>query len=1288
MRPHPMHRSRSLRGLFLAVLLTSVVDLSGRRAEAQVPADQAAEMLLNSARKAYNEQNYPFAAARFTEFLQKFGGHPQANSARYGLALCYIDGPERNFEKAIEPLNPLAGNAGLPEHPYALYYLGLAQRGIGLNDLALAATKQGPEQQQIRTRAEGRFTTAAQQFANAAKAFAAKLPKGELPKDAKDLPKELDWAARALCDQAEMELRLGKAKEARATAEALTKDPLLTRSQYKALGLYYHGFAAFLTGDYLVAGRSLNQLAPFADPVHGLHARYLIGRVYQVTEEPDKALAMYDKVLADYDAQKKAAPQALQRPELKNNPTERARLEALVKNPPPDYVSGSVFFSACLLYEAGKFGEALGRFQAFAKDHPASPFQPEAALRVGYCQVQLKQFPEAAATLAPLAEKNPRLADQVLFWLGKAQAGAALAADPMNPQARENGLKTAVATLRGAADKAGQMAANDPEAKTRRAEILLELADTMQLANQTKEAAALYDQLFNEKALPARVEEITQRLITALHLAGDYGRSDQLCASFQKDYPRSPLLPVVLFRSAENAYFNALAAEKKPDFPNKAVELPKLFEEAAKRYKLVLDRYPEFERVQVARYGLAMCHFKRNEFEEAQKVLEAIPAPDRNGDLAAAPYLLAECQIRLAPAKADDALAIGMLQEKLQAAQQNLEAFIGANPKAAEAPDALLKLGVCQMRLAALIAVPQERTNALNVARQTFEKLIQTFAKEPQGVQAVMERAKCLAYAGDKNGAINELRRFTNDPLQQTAAAPVAVLHLATLLREQNKADEAAQVLNAARQRHEPALTKDNPERVALLRYHHGVCLQEAGKVAEARAQLDTIQQLAPGKPIAAEAALRSGQCRVAEAHKAIETARQQIAAPNLKPEQVNAANTALQNGFNVLNDAAQALQARGEEFKQSQPTLDARARMFYEAAWAWRGAADHEIAAARTRLQQEKQKQLQAEAEKKAAPGTKAAQVPLPDVPRAAVPLQPAEGKARNAYQILVASFPETLLSVEARFELAEMLAERDEHDAAIKSLKEALDKEPSDKQPAPELMDKMRVRLAACLMAKKEHRDALEKLAVVADNPKSPLAAQGQYRAGECHLDLGEPDKAVARFAVFRDKPEFHNVPGVSDRALLRLGHAHAQLKQWDASRQALELLTQRFPGSPWVNEARFGIGWAYQNAGQFDPAVNAYNAVIANTANELGAKAHLQVGLCRLEQKKYGDAATSLLVVPFTYEYPELSAAALTEAGRALIEDKKPEQAERLLRRVVKDYPQSEWAKVAQKRLDEMK
>ncbi|MBO0697367.1 MAG: tetratricopeptide repeat protein, partial [Zavarzinella sp.] len=654
--------------------------------------------------------------------------------------------------------------------------------------------------------------------------------------------------------------------------------------------------------------------------------------------------------------------------------------------------------------------------------------------------------------------------------------------------------------------------------------------------------------------------------------------------------------------------------------------------------------------------------------------------------LAGVPFLLADCLLREAPATVSGAGETRKLLETLEQIAADLDGFISANSRSPQLPDAMLKLGTCQMRQAALIAVPQERAPIIQAARQTFQKLLQQYPKEPQAAQAKMENAKCLALAGDKGGAINELRQFTQDPWQNSPAAPFALMALATLLREQNQPQPAADVLAAARQKHEPALQKD-PDRVALLRYHHGVALQEAGKFGEARQALDSINQLTPNKPLAAEAVLRSCQARIAEGRKLIDTARQQLANSGLKPEQQGAANNQLAQGNAALTESAQTLERRGDEFKAALPNNDARERMYYEAAWAYRALADAEVAAARLKLQQERQRALQAKADKKA--GGKAPQIPLPDVPRSAVPIQPSERKARAAYQKQIDNFSDTLLSVDARFELAELFAEHGENDAATKLLKDANDLEPrGDKLPSPEMMDKIRIRLGACQAAKKDWDAALGYFEAVANNPKSPLVAHGLYRAGEVYLSKGDTAKAIERLAPFRDKGEYQNVPGLSDRALLRLGYALGLERKWDASRQAYETLVGRFGNSPWVNDARYGAGWALQNAGQFDPAVNWYSQVAAATATELGAKAHLQIGLCRLAQKRYADAAVALLIVPYTFDYPELSATALCEAARALAEDKKPDQAERLLKKVVKDYPASEWAKVAQERLEKLK
>src|SRR5438093_299798 len=69
-------------------------------------------------------------------------------------------------------------------------------------------------------------------------------------------------------------------------------------------------------------------------------------------------------------------------------------------------------------------------------------------------------------------------------------------------------------------------------------------------------------------------------------------------------------------------------------------------------------------------------------------------------------------------------------------------------------------------------------------------------------------------------------------------------------------------------------------------------------------------------------------------------------------------------------------------------------------------------------------------------------------DVSPAKIPLQPAEKQARALYKRLIDQFGDVPLSVDARFELAELHAERGENDVALSLLNEALDKE-----PAPEL-------------------------------------------------------------------------------------------------------------------------------------------------------------------------------------------------------------------------------------------
>ena len=807
------------------------------------------------------------------------------------------------------------------------------------------------------------------------------------------------------------------------------------------------------------------------------------------------------------------------------------------------------------------------------------------------------------------------------------------------------------------------------------------MADVQQLARQFKEAVNTYNQLLNEKALPEREEEMVQRQATALHLAGDYAESDRVCTAFRQKYPRSPLLPEILFRHAENAYFTALAAEKNPNLPDRASTLAKMHDEVIKRYGAVVEKYPEFAHVSLARYGVAMGHYRKGELEKAIEVLKAIPDADRSGDLALVPYLQADCLIRTAPARADDALAAGKLQEQLKEAIALLGAFVSAQPTGPQTPDALIKLGACHQRMAALLDDKQEKAKSLAAARAAYEKLAQQFPRHELFPTALLERAKVIA-AADPNGAINELRRFQNDgTLKAAPVAPMALLQLATYLRGQSKAQEAADILARCRQENEERLRND-PARAAwvpLLQYHHGLALKEAGKRSEARAVLEGVIRGSPNRPEAFEAALRWGQCLKEEGLQKVDAGRKRLATPSLKPEEVAAANRDVEAGLKDLRDTVAFLEGQAEQLKQKKADAEGRARMLYEAAWCCRTLADAEIDAARSKMEQDQWQKLKDEAARKAPPG-RVPVVPKPEVALAAVPVQPSEQKARALYQALLEGFPELPLGADARLELSELLAQRGEHDAAIKLLRDALDKEP----PA-DLTDRICLRLGQCYFDKGDAKSGLAQFQRVAQNPKSAFVAQAHYRAGEALMRAGDWEAAVKELAVFRDQQPFQNVAGISDRALLRLGHAYAQLKQWEPSRQAHEQVVARFGNGPWGNEARYGMGWALQNMKRYDEAVNVYAQVVANTVTELGAKAQLQTGLCRLEQKRYPEAATALLVVPFTYDYPELSSVALVEAARCFAEMKQPDQATKLLERVIKDHPDSEWAKVAKERLD---
>src|SRR5262249_26506923 len=201
---------------------------------------------------------------------------------------------------------------------------------------------------------------------------------------------------------------------------------------------------------------------------------------------------------------------------------------------------------------------------------------------------------------------------------------------------------------------------------------------------------------------------------------------------------------------------------------------------------------------------------------------------------------------------------------------------------------------------------------------------------------------------------------------------------------------------------------------------------------------------------------------------------------PGLNPQQRAAIEKELEPGLKNLRDAGLYLVEQAAQAAKKQPESETRARMMYDAAWSYRLAAEVEQELARSKIQSEQWQKLKASAAKTArATGQPVIPVAVPVVPLSAVAVQASEPKMRSAYLALVAAFPDLPLSTFARFELAELLRERNEFDQAIKLLREAIDKE-----PPPELTEKIRVSLGATLAAKGDPKAAVAQFRALVRN------------------------------------------------------------------------------------------------------------------------------------------------------------------------------------------------------------
>ena len=286
-----------------------------------------------------------------------------------------------------------------------------------------------------------------------------------------------------------------------------------------------------------------------------------------------------------------------------------------------------------------------------------------------------------------------------------------------------------------------------------------------------------------------------------------------------------------------------------------------------------------------------------------------------------------------------------------------------------------------------------------------------------------------------------------------------------------------------------------------------------------------------------------------------------------------------------------------------------------------------------------------------------------------------------KKTYRRLLAAFPKGKLATNARAELAELLYGEKNYTEAAGLLEQVV----ADKSTDRRTFSVACYRLGWCY----DHLGKPEKAAVVfsafaAAGSDSELAPSAMHQAGMAYAKLSRLEEAEKQFAALVSRFPKHDLVVSS---MLKLGEIQAQLESYDRSAATYTAFLKQFPTSKYAYQANFGIGWAMENQRKYDDARKWYAKVTASHNGPTAARAQFQAGECYFAEGKFDKAAGELLKVEIVYAYPEWSARALYEAGRAFEAMKQTDQAKSQYSACVKKYKGTASAAQAAKKLKEL-
>jgi TolA-binding protein len=705
-----------------------------------------------------------------------------------------------------------------------------------------------------------------------------------------------------------------------------------------------------------------------------------------------------------------------------------------------------------------------------------------------------------------------------------------------------------------------------------------------------------------------------------------------------------------------------------------------LHELAAGQYAEFLKAHGGHAKAPAARLGLAASYLALGRPADAEPLLASLAADPKAEDAARIHLLRGQALAALDRAEAAEkafetardrspdatgrsAAEAGLLELHIRARRWAAATEV-ADRLARSRDDTMADRALYQGALARLeLGRPEE-------ARRDLARFVERRAASPLLPQARLLLGECLLASEDFDGAIREFQA-----VRAAERESEAHFRKAESLHRRKQWDSAAEAYRASGNRDAALLRLADVE-------------ERRGKPAEARAALERLLRDHPTSGLRTRAAVDLGRLRIeagepAAARKALEeagpdpSARYYLGWVALAEKKDDEAARHFQAAQEAGSDPSLRADAALQSGLLSFRSGDVRAaeRHFEKAT----GGTRSETAWLHLGLARARQERWEPalEAFSRAAIGAEREQALF----RLAL-CERRLGRPREAakrFGEFLSEFPSSAHAVDAALEWAEIEIEAKEPEAAVRRLSALLGRE----LPA-EAEARTRYRLGtACLAAGERERAAEAFEAIRGTDPAT--AALAAHQAGEARLRLKELDRAAAHFEAAARAGEKNPL---LEASLLRRAECDALAGRWTESEKAFRKFLEERPGSAHAAQAHFGLGWALENLGKPEEALPAYAAAVeAGGRSEIAARSRFQRGECHFALGRYDRAVEELIQVEANYAYPEWSARALLEIGRALQAQDRPGPAAARYREVVERYAKTEAAAAARQLLERM-